>query len=545
MTLRLLIFMVTVFVANDVISQNQTTRPAILWQKCLGGSGDDKANDVLLTTDGGMILAGTSASSDGDVTGNHGGYDGWVVKLNAAGTKQWQRAVGGSSNDGFNTIIKTSDGGYLCVGYTSSNDGDVSGLHNQAGNVYRRDSWVVKLSDSGTVVWSNVYGGSHDDVANSALEISDGNYAIIGTAVSNNGDVHVVDSFEYYKGWVFKISTTGNLIWEKSFGEDEPYATGGGFGYNIIETDNHELLAYISGNRDYDSVVITPSDNWPGEWDTTVYPRIYSSPGILYKLAISNGASSYFDQTKGDGYFSMMKAAHGLYFSYLHYSFKIAPGYVNGYCMDETSEIAYRDNSTGKLEAVRTYLERCEDIGSTLFSRFSPASMHGTYQLADGQILQAGTQSGQSMCGGATGDGTLRFAGINGYYYGGSSDDVFNAVRGFPNGYEMLCAGYTRSVDGDLLGLRGDPQLECMGTLDDDFWMLKLSITPNRISGNLFLDENNNNIKDVNEHAFNKAMVKPINPVLKSVQDFQWPLRSIDRYRNLYNKTPFIQSCFL
>ena len=33
------------------------------------------------TTDGGYILTGESASNDGDVTGNHGSSDCWVVKL--------------------------------------------------------------------------------------------------------------------------------------------------------------------------------------------------------------------------------------------------------------------------------------------------------------------------------------------------------------------------------------------------------------------------------------------------------------------------------
>ena len=35
-------------------------------------------------------------SNDGDVSGNHGGGDVWVVKINAIGKIIWQRAVGGS-----------------------------------------------------------------------------------------------------------------------------------------------------------------------------------------------------------------------------------------------------------------------------------------------------------------------------------------------------------------------------------------------------------------------------------------------------------------
>jgi len=53
----------------------------IKWQKCLGGSNSDKANSGEQTTDGGFILAGCSDSNDGDVSGNHGLGDFWVVKL--------------------------------------------------------------------------------------------------------------------------------------------------------------------------------------------------------------------------------------------------------------------------------------------------------------------------------------------------------------------------------------------------------------------------------------------------------------------------------
>lgn len=60
-------------------------RPAIVWQKWYGGSGDDKANDVLLASDGGMIVAGMAASNDGDVTGHHGGSNGWVIKPDRLG----------------------------------------------------------------------------------------------------------------------------------------------------------------------------------------------------------------------------------------------------------------------------------------------------------------------------------------------------------------------------------------------------------------------------------------------------------------------------
>ena len=106
----------------------------------MGGSYQDDVNSKKQTSDGGYIIAGLTDSNDGDVSGNHGDYDSWVVKLSSSGAIQWQKCLGGSDYDGASSIQQTSDGGYIVAGGTMSNDGDVSGNHGGA------DFWVVKLS---------------------------------------------------------------------------------------------------------------------------------------------------------------------------------------------------------------------------------------------------------------------------------------------------------------------------------------------------------------------------------------------------------------
>ena len=61
--------------------------PPIEWQKCLGGSSGDVAFDIRQTSDGGYIVVGETKSSDGDVSGNHGDDDVWVVKLAPAAAR--------------------------------------------------------------------------------------------------------------------------------------------------------------------------------------------------------------------------------------------------------------------------------------------------------------------------------------------------------------------------------------------------------------------------------------------------------------------------
>jgi hypothetical protein len=69
---------------------------AIQWQQSLGGTSSDDAYSIQQTRDGGYIVAGTSLSNSGDVSGNHGSYDYWIVKLSSSGAIQWQRSLGGT-----------------------------------------------------------------------------------------------------------------------------------------------------------------------------------------------------------------------------------------------------------------------------------------------------------------------------------------------------------------------------------------------------------------------------------------------------------------
>src|SRR5690606_15934938 len=145
--------------------------------------GDDIAYSIQQTFDGGYILAGESNSTDWDVTGNHGGFDYWVVKISDQGSIQWQNSLGGSGNDRANSIIQTTDGGYIVTGYSNSTDGDVSGNH---GGV---DFWVVKLNNQGVIEWQKSLGGSNSDAAYNIQQTEDGGYVVAGLSSSNDGDV--------------------------------------------------------------------------------------------------------------------------------------------------------------------------------------------------------------------------------------------------------------------------------------------------------------------------------------------------------------------
>ena len=187
--------------------------PEIEWQKSLGGSYFDEARSIQQTSDGGYIVAGNSYSNDGDVSGNHGEWDYWIVKLNDTGNIQWQKCLGGSEFDIAYAIQQTSDGGYIVAGMTESNDGDVSGNHGYD------DYWVVKLDDTGNIQWQKSLGGSSIEKAQSIQQTLDGGYITAGYSYSNNGDASGNHGASDY--WVVKLDDTGNIQWQKSLGGSE------------------------------------------------------------------------------------------------------------------------------------------------------------------------------------------------------------------------------------------------------------------------------------------------------------------------------------
>lgn len=205
---RKTIFAIALFLSYSVLLAQ--TPPSIQWQKSFGGSQSDQAMHGVACSDGGYITIGTTRSTNGDVTGNHGEYDVWVVKTNSNGAMQWQKCFGGTNWDFGKYIQQTADGGFIIAGSTGSNDGDASGNH---GSI---DAWVVKLNAAGNIEWQKCLGGSSTDEAICIKQTSDGGYIVACNTGSNNGDVTVFYGVLDY--WIVKLSGTGVIQWQKSFG---------------------------------------------------------------------------------------------------------------------------------------------------------------------------------------------------------------------------------------------------------------------------------------------------------------------------------------
>jgi hypothetical protein len=208
--------------------------PDIVWQKSFGGTASDYLLDAKITTDGGYIMVGNSRSNNGDVTNNHGDYDIWVVKTNAAGDLQWQKSYGGSAEDTVESVTETADG-YIIAGGTQSNNGDVIGQH---GGV---DAWFLKINFLGEMQWQKTLGTTDNEKGFGIIPTTDGGYIAVAQTPITPGTF-------MYRYWIIKMDSQGGIAWEKKYGG----LSHSGIPHDVIETDNGYLIIGESNAGDGD-----------------------------------------------------------------------------------------------------------------------------------------------------------------------------------------------------------------------------------------------------------------------------------------------------
>jgi hypothetical protein len=258
---------------GDVWLVKTDTSGNIEWQNTMGGSGPDQGYRVLQTADGGFLASGSTSSNNGDVSGNHGYGDFWLVKVNSAGVIQWQKCFGGSTTEEIASVQLTGDGGYILAGPSYSNDQDVSGHH---GATNRSDCWVVKLDSARNIQWQNSFGGSYDEEAFAVKVTTDGGYVIAGMSNSIDGDITSHHGAANTSDvWVFKLDAVGILQWEKSYGgtdDDEGFAISlcNDGGYIIAGVTSSVDGDITSNNGSVDEWIIKIDSTGNFEWQKTI-----------------------------------------------------------------------------------------------------------------------------------------------------------------------------------------------------------------------------------------------------------------------------------
>ena len=113
---------------------------------------------MALTADGGYMLTGYTQSNDGDVAGNHGAADAWLVKVDSSGNFQWQKCYGGSLGELiYGLAPATSDGGFVFAGWSNSTDGDFAGGNTDANFLVVKVGGIVGAQEAKSEIEVSVY----------------------------------------------------------------------------------------------------------------------------------------------------------------------------------------------------------------------------------------------------------------------------------------------------------------------------------------------------------------------------------------------------
>ncbi|PSR53957.1 hypothetical protein AHMF7605_10720 [Adhaeribacter arboris] len=191
-----------------------------VWDKTFGGNDYDILRSVQQTSDGGYILGGTSQSGkNGDKTEpSKGSSDYWIIKLDANGTKVWDKTIGSNDSDTFTALQQTTDGSYILGGRSFAGRSGDKTQGNKGGSKYADDFWIVKVKADGTKVWDKTIGGSNFDYLTSLQQTNDGGYILGGISESDSSGDKSENSKRSTDYWVVKLNTTGDKIWDKTIG---------------------------------------------------------------------------------------------------------------------------------------------------------------------------------------------------------------------------------------------------------------------------------------------------------------------------------------
>lgn len=230
----------------------------IIWSKTYGGSDDESASRITKTNDGGYLLTGYTTSNDGDVSGNEGFQDYWILKIDNSGNKLWDKNFGFAGSDQAYKAFQTSDGGYFITGFfdVSASGGGGNDLQkgSQRGVLHGvGEFWGIKLDASGNKQWRRYFGGTNNDRSYDAQETADGGFLMTGT--SESVDFDKTDPKGSYDYWAVRIKANGDLVWTKSFGGSEIDNS-----YASIKTNDGNYIM-VGDSRSSDQDVTSPRGN--------------------------------------------------------------------------------------------------------------------------------------------------------------------------------------------------------------------------------------------------------------------------------------------
>jgi len=231
--------------ANDIYLVRTDSDGTLLWSKTVGGSASDIGWFVVQTNDGGFITCGGTNSFGGPT------YNGYLIKNDSGGNLLWSKVFNGTGAEFFHGMSKTSDGGVIVTGYTSTNSFGSS------------DIWLVKTDSNGDTLWTKQHGKITEDAGWAVIETNDGGYAV-------TGDMHK-DTVTpgAHNTVLLKTNSAGNMQWANLYGSNP----GSEVGYDLLQTPDSGYVVlgntnvYGNGSKE---VFLFATDNVGGlKWGRT------------------------------------------------------------------------------------------------------------------------------------------------------------------------------------------------------------------------------------------------------------------------------------
>jgi len=251
---QIFLFLVLFLQVSNVAAVEE---PLEQWNRSFGGNGEDSAWCIQQTSEGGYIVAGTTASYG---KGIEGYPDAWLIKVDKSGNMQWNKTYGETYFDEGYFTRQTSDGSYVLSGYTFP-----SGY---------AEPWLIKTDKKGNEMWNKVSDNiTHWDYLQYRAErTSDGGYVIGDTVeheIGERDDLVLVD----YDIIITKYDMSGNQQWNNTFGKNhsletlnfllDPVKQTADGGYIIAST----TISNQSGN--YDIWLIKTDEYGQEQWTKT------------------------------------------------------------------------------------------------------------------------------------------------------------------------------------------------------------------------------------------------------------------------------------
>jgi hypothetical protein len=452
-----------------MLNKHTTAQMQIKHQRTMGGYSDDFLQAMDLTSDGGVIVGGTSISgiSGEKTSGSRGFQDFWMLKLNSKGEIKWDKTIGGDNQDYLRFIKQTTDGGYMLIGTSNS---DISGekTQNSKGDF---DYWVVKLNKQQNVVWDKTIGGNSADFFSSAQETNDGGFILAGYSYSGKSSDKTENSRGDFDYWVVKISSSGKIEWDKTIGGNyDDLLT------SVVQTADG---GYILGGHSISDISGEKTEPVRGQYDYWIV-KISCSGKVEWDKTIGGSSWDYLEsieQTKDGGYI-----VGG-------YSFSNKSGDKTENSKGATDYWIVKLNRKGKIEWDKTIGGAGDDIITCV------------HQTADGGYLAGGSSYSSDLTEKALynrNDYDYLFVKTDNFgnvqwnkMIGGYNDDFLSGMKKISNDY-WITGGSS------LSGKTEDKDQRCRGGYD--FWVtvLKSEASTELASQKQF----NSNIADVNDKTF-------------------------------------------